>query len=496
MKNVLYTLLALGLLMACSRPQIPDQYKESQAEAPIYPDYQEVTIPVNMAPLNFELLMQSDKSVIRLRAANEEIICEGPKVRPDINDWKGLLEKAKGGAITVEIFASIKDQWVRFKPFNIYVSADPIDPWLSYRLISPSYVSYEELTLNQRCLENFDEQVFVDNMLCSTESGGQCVNCHSYQQGNPNRMQFHARQTHGGTLIAYDGTIEKIDMRHDSLLSAGVYPAWHPTEKLIAYSTNMTMQAFHTAAPEKIEVLDSESDLILYDVDKHEVTTIEQAPNELEIFPAWSPDGKWLYFCSAHFVYQSDSVDRSEITMRANEVKYNIYRKSFDATTRQFGKREMVFCADTLGMSATFPRISPDGRWLLFTLGHWGCFHIWHHDADLWMKDLKTGHVFAMDQLNSDDTESYHSWSSNGRWVVFSSRRYDGVFTRPFIAHIDAEGHGSKPFELPAENPDFHRQFLKSYNVPEFMKGPVELTPQQVASKLKDDGKPVTYKSK
>jgi dipeptidyl aminopeptidase/acylaminoacyl peptidase len=258
----------------------------------------------------------------------------------------------------------------------------------------------------------------------------------------------------------------------------------------------MTMQAFHTAAPEKIEVLDSESDLILYDVDKHEVTTIEQAPNELEIFPAWSPDGKWLYFCSAHFVYQSDSVDRSEITMRANEVRYNIYRKSFDAKTRQFGKREMVFCADTLGKSATFPRLSPDGRWLLFTLGEWGCFHIWHHDADLWMKDLKTGEVRAMDEMNSDDTESYHSWSSNGRWVVFSSRRYDGVFTRPFIAHIDAQGRGSKPFELPAKDPDLHRQFLKSYNVPELMKGPVKLSPQEVASKLKDDGKPITYKSK
>jgi hypothetical protein len=483
-------------LLACSGPQVPSQYKESQAEVPIYPDYQDVTIPENIAPLNFELLIQSDEAVVRLSAAGEEIVCEGPKIRPDIDDWKALTQKAKGDAISVEVFADIKGQWIRFKPFHIYVSADPIDPWLSYRLISPSYVSYEELTLNQRCLENFDEEAFVDNMLCSTESGGQCVNCHSYQQWNPDRMQFHARQTHGGTLIAYDGKIEKVDMRHDSLLSAGVYPAWHPTEKLIAYSTNMTMQAFHTAAPEKIEVLDSESDLILYDVDKHEVKTIEQQPNELEIFPTWSPDGKWLYFCSAHFVYQSDSVDRSEITMRANEVKYNIYRKSFNLKTRQFGEREMVFCADTLGKSATFPRLSPDGRWLLFTLGEWGCFHIWHHDADLWMKDLKTGEVRAMDEMNSDDTESYHSWSSNGRWVVFSSRRYDGVFTRPFIAHIDAQGQGSKPFELPAKDPDLHRQFLKSYNVPEFMKGPVKLSPQEVASKLKDDGKPITYKSK
>ena len=495
MKHAFYILLTMCLL-ACSGPQVPSQYKESQAEVPIYPDYQDVTIPENIAPLNFELLIQSDEAVVRLSAAGEEIVCEGPKIRPDIDDWKALTQKAKGDAISVEVFADIKGQWIRFKPFHIYVSADPLDPWLSYRLISPSYVSYEELTLNQRCLENFDEEAFVDNMLCSTESGGQCVNCHSYQQWNPDRMQFHARQTHGGTLIAYDGKIEKVDMRHDSLLSAGVYPAWHPTEKLIAYSTNMTMQAFHTAAPEKIEVLDSESDLILYDVDKHEVTTIEKQPNELEIFPTWSPDGKWLYFCSAHFVYQSDSVDRSEITMRANEVKYNIYRKSFNLKTRQFGEREMVFCADTLGKSATFPRLSPDGRWLLFTLGEWGCFHIWHHDADLWMKDLKTGEVRAMDEMNSDDTESYHSWSSNGRWVVFSSRRYDGVFTRPFIAHINAQGQGSKPFELPAKDPDLHRQFLKSYNVPEFMKGPVKLSPQEVASKLKDDGKPITYKSK
>ena len=495
MKHAFYILLTMCLL-ACSGPQVPSQYKESQAEVPIYPDYQDVTIPENIAPLNFELLIQSDEAVVRLSAAGEEIVCEGPKIRPDIDDWKALTQKAKGDAISVEVFADIKGQWIRFKPFHIYVSADPIDPWLSYRLISPSYVSYEELTLNQRCLENFDEEAFVDNMLCSTESGGQCVNCHSYQQWNPDRMQFHARQTHGGTLIAYDGKIEKVDMRHDSLLSAGVYPAWHPTEKLIAYSTNMTMQAFHTAAPEKIEVLDSESDLILYDVDKHEVKTIEQQPNELEIFPTWSPDGKWLYFCSAHFVYQSDSVDRSEITMRANEVKYNIYRKSFNLKTRQFGEREMVFCADTLGKSATFPRLSPDGRWLLFTLGEWGCFHIWHHDADLWMKDLKTGEVRAMNEMNSDDTESYHSWSSNGRWVVFSSRRYDGVFTRPFIAHIDAQGRGSKPFELPAKDPDLHRQFLKSYNVPELMKGPVKLSPQEVASKLKDDGKPITYKSK
>ena len=144
-------------------------------------------------------------------------------------------------------------------------------------------------------------------------------------------------------------------------------------------------------------------------------------------------------------------------------------------------------------MSATLPRISPDGRWLLFTMGQWGCFHIWHHDADLWLMDLSTGEAAPAAGLNSDDTESYHTWSSNGRWVVFSSRRYDGVFTRPFIAHIDEQGQATKPFELPSQDPDYHRQLIKSYNVPELMRGPVRHTPQEMAHTLKTEGKAVKY---
>jgi hypothetical protein len=500
--NRLMPFLIVMLLLSCRQARIPADYVQLQLEPSMYPDYSEVTIPVNMAPLSMELLVAADDAVMRFSTDGYELVCDGLKARPDIEEWQTLTAQACGKSICVEVYAKNSGQWGRFKPFNIYVSPDSIDPWLSYRLISPSFVSYEELTLNQRCLENYDEETIVDNMLCSTESGGQCVNCHNYQKYNPNRMQFHARETHGGTIIAYDGRIEKINMKHDSLLSAGVYPAWHPSLKLIAYSTNKTMQSFHTSSSNKIEVLDSESDLILYDVEKHEVTTIEQQPDELEIFPTWAPDGKALYFCSAHFKYQADSADIEEITMRANEVKYNIYRKSFDPETRMFGKREMVFCADTLGMSATLPRISPDGRRMLFAMGQWGCFHIWHHDADLWMMDLEgTGGqgregagARPLDDVNSDDTESYHSWSSNGRWIVFSSRRYDGMFTRPFFAHIDKEGNATKPFELPTADPDFHRQFLKSYNVPEFMHGPVTLSPQELAGKLKEEGTPANYK--
>ena len=535
MKRIfLYVFAIATVLTGCHHASVPEHYTDVNKAPDIYPDYRDVTIPVNIAPLTFEMNDSTCEEVVArftlastphdasvrsgfpaaaitphdasvrsgFPAAAITLVCGGDKVQPDIADWRQLTAAAKGEAILVDVFTRSGNQWQHYNPFKIYVSPDSIDPYISYRLISPSYVAYEELTLNQRCLENYDETVMVDNMLCSTEDKGQCVNCHNYQQYNPKRMQFHARQNHGGTVICYDGTVRKINMRNDSIISAGVYPAWHPWLPLIVYSTNHTGQSFHTHNNNKIEVFDSASDLIAYDVENNEVTNIENDTTEFEVYPCWAPDGRSIYYCSAHFEFRDTVSKEMEVILRAKEIKYNIYRKSFDPDTYTFGPRELVFAADSLDKSATLPRISPDGRFLMFTLGNYGVFHIWHHEADLWMMDLsrdlvpRTSYLAPrkIEEINSDDTESYHSWSSNGRWVVFSSRRNDGGFTRPFIAHIDADGKGSKAFELPQADPDYHRQFMKSYNIPEFMRGPVEVTPQTFASTLKgSDGEPVKY---
>ncbi len=486
-------LLTSAILLVACGPSVPTNYTQSDKLPAIYPDYAQVTIPVNMAPLSFEYDGEVDEMVARYAVGDDDIVCNG---QPDIDKWHALAEKAKGKSITVDVYTRKDDQWTRFKPFEIFVSPDSIDPYISYRLIAPSFISYEALTINQRCLENYDESVIYDNILCGFEKDGQCINCHHYQQYNPNRMQFHARQNLGGTVVAYDGKLKKVNMRNDSILSAGVYPAWHPWLNLIVYATDKTSQNFHTVDANKVEVCDEESDIIVYDVETDEVTNLENSDTEFEVFPAWAPDGKMLYYCSAHFERQ-DTTGRksSEVYKRYKEVKYSIYRKSFDPETRQFGPREMVFDAAAIDSSATWPRISPDGRYLLFTMGHYGYFHIWHHDADLWLMDLTNGSVRPFTEVNSPDTESYHSWSSNGRWIIISSRRNDGTFTRPFIAHVDKDGHATKPFELPCEDPNYHREFLRSYNIPEFMKGPVTITPQTFADVFKGNAVNVKYKS-
>jgi Tol biopolymer transport system component len=125
--------------------------------------------------------------------------------------------------------------------------------------------------------------------------------------------------------------------------------------------------------------------------------------------------------------------------------------------------------------------VSPDGRYLLYTWADYGTFPIWHAEADLQMIDLATGQTIDVSRLNdTENADSYHSWSSNGRWVMYGSRRLDGRYTRLFIAHMDEQGRPSKPFLLPQEDPRQNSWRLMSFNVPEFLSGKVEL-PKEAA---------------
>ena len=213
-KFVFLFIAAATVLLSSCGPKVPQQYGQADRAPRIYPDYVDVTVPVNIAPLTFMLDEPADEVVARLSAPGVEVVCGNHKIIPEQNEWRQLVDAAVEKAIQVEVYAKNGGQWMRFKPFSIHVSSDSIDPYISYRLISPSYVTYEELTINQRCLENYGESVVYDNMLCGTEESGQCINCHNYQMYNPQRMQFHARQFHGGTVIAYDGALSKVNMKN------------------------------------------------------------------------------------------------------------------------------------------------------------------------------------------------------------------------------------------------------------------------------------------
>lgn len=495
-KHPLYTILLIGaaLLTGCSA-QPPKEFTETNHVATMHPDYSAITIPYNIAPLNFAYTMEGENFITELKSGDHTLTTKGKQTNWNIKKWHQFLEACKGKTIEVITYAQTDKGWTKYLPTTWTVPNASIDPYISYRIIAPSYVTYEELSIRQRDLTNFDEQIIYNNMLLSTDTDGQCINCHSYKNYKTDNMQFHARQHKGGTVLVTNGEVKKINLKTDSTISAGVYPAWHPTHNLIAYSVNDTGQSFHTRNNNKIEVQDLKSDLILYDIDHNEVSIIENDTLEWEVFPAWAPDGKTLYYSSAHFEVQNHSGREREIIDRYRDFHYNIYRKTFDPDTQTFGPREMVLNADSLGKSATLPRISPDGRYLLFGMADYGCFHIWHKDADLYTIDLKTMKLRNMQEINSHDVESYHSWSSNGRWILFTSRRDDGGYTRLYIAYFDEDGKGHKPFILPQKAPHFYENYYKSYNVPEFMHEPVTITPQEFARHIDNDAIQAKFRS-
>lgn len=456
-------LVAAVLAAGCS-PSIPTA-RENGALPAMEPDYAGTLVPANIAPLNFCISDDADDYITVLGGT---LVLRGREVRIPPARWRELLAANRGGAVSVAVYEKHGREWTAAEPFNIYVDDSEIDRYLTYRLIEPTYAMAGSMGIYQRDLTTFKERELYNNTLDRDRSAGQCINCHSFQNYRTDNFQFHVRQKDGGTIIVRDGRMKKVNLKRNGLLSAGVYPSWHPTEPLVAYSVNDTKQLFPVGAHQKTEVFDSASDLVLYDVDADSLTVVSARQDLLETFPYWSPDGRTLYY-SAAVADSSDSIE---------SFRYDIYRMAFDPAARSFGSAELVVDAASRGGSALFPRVAPSGKYLLYTLTASGTFPIWHEDADLYLMDLATGESFPLAGANSQDTESYHSWSSSGQWIVFSSRRDDGLYTRFYFARVEEDGTSSKPFILPQEDPLSSRRLFKSFNIPEFTVNEVEFGPK------------------
>ena len=441
------------------------------AEAPaLYPDYTDIVIPGNIAPLNFNVLNAADACVAVLSGADGELVLRGPEVRIPEKKWRRLLDGA--GELRVRIFLRRAGEWQALPDTRWTVAPEAIDRYVTYRLIEPGYSSYGSLVLRQRDLSSFRERDLYNNQLISGRVGQQCINCHSFQNYGTENFQFHARETSGGTVVVTGERGKKVAFKTGDLISNAVYPSWHPTEPLIAYSVNRTAQQFFRSDRQKIEVYDGASDLILYDVERDQVRYIVHDSLAYETFPYWAADGKTLYYASS-WLPDWDADASTDPYLLTDRIRYNIFSVAFDPATRAFGEPRLVFDAVSDSLSAVTPRPSPDGRFLLSGVGRFGSFHVWHESGDIYLTDLATGETRPMDEINSDRAESFKAWSSNSRWIVFTSRRDDGSYTRLYFTHLDADGRASKPFLLPQRDPEQNRRLFKSYNVPEFTVDPV-----------------------
>ncbi|MDA0336267.1 MAG: hypothetical protein O2782_13965 [bacterium] len=453
--------------------------------ARIDPDYVDVVIPPNIAPLNFRVLEPGVEYRVAIRSRSGQSIsvrADSPDIRIPSAPWKELLADHPGESLEIDVSARSEDgTWRRFAPITNRIAADSIDGYLAYRLLKPLYNKYVHIGIYQRHLESFDEFTILENR----HADSACLNCHTFVRNKPDPMVLHTRGSHGLTmLLAEDGDVTTINTRTPFNKSPAAYTSWHPEGRHIAFSVNKVSLFFHTdPTRESREVFDAGSDLAVYRVADNMLTTTAAIsdPGRAETWPEWSPAGGYLYFSSAP-VTPIENFDR---------VRYDLMRIAYDIESHTWGELETVLTAAETGLTVTQPKISPDGRWLVFTMAEHGNFPVFEASADLYVMDLSEGGYRRLD-INSDRTESWHAWSSNGRWLVFSSKRRDGLFARPYFSYVDDAGTFHRPVLMPQQDPGFYDSFIKTYNVPVFVTGRVEIDQRDLARAIYAPSKAVT----
>jgi len=479
---------------ACS--STPEHVTQTHQLPPIFPDYTDVTIPVGIAPLNFNVMGESDRVDVIVRGSKGgELHTNGSWAAFEVEDWHELISANRGGRLTVTVCTEVDGKWFGYNDFNIHVSSYDLDEWgLTYRRIAPGYELYSQMGIYQRDLSSFDEYTIIDN----SEVRGMCVNCHTSNRTDPNQFVFHIRGDHGATMVQQSGRREwlkaKIGRNSESRQAHGdgqanetlggsmVYPYWHPSGQYCAFSTNKTRQGFHVADQNRIEVFDASSNVFVYHPATHEVITdsLLSTKDWSENCPVFSPDGRRLYFITCF---------QQSYPLHYKDERYNLCSIDFNPDTGTFGQQvDTLFNAVAIGKSLTWPKPSYDGRFLIFTLIDYGYFSIWHREAEQWLFDLSTGKARPIDEINSTEADSYHNWSTNSRWIVFTSRRANGLYSQLFLASIGEDGQATKPFLLPQENPlEYYDATLYSFNTPDFTKEKVDFRKSAAYGEITSD---------
>jgi hypothetical protein len=184
-------------------------------------------------------------------------------------------------------------------------------------------------------------------------------------------------------------------------------------------------------------------------------------PKYVQTDGVWSRDGKWIVFVRAeardpHFKGQRaalHALDENE-----TQIQYDLYRVPFNGG--KGGRAERIVGASENGMSNNFPKVSPDGKWIVFVQCRNG--QLMRPDSQLYIVPFGGGDARRM-HANTRLMNSWHSFSPNGRWLVFSSKARS-PYTQMYLTHIDENGNDS-----PAILIDNATAANRAVNIPEFV---------------------------
>jgi len=489
--------LAAGVLLwRAGAPRAPAEHRCRQADRParLRPDYTGLAIPPNIAPLNCAVLEPGRRWRVRLTGGGRTLTVGARHGLVDLplGAWQPLLAASRGQAVRLDVYVQGTDgAWTHFRPTTCRVAPEPIDGYVVYRRFRPAYNVYVYgMGLWQRDLASFRVRRLVDR----AQIGGQCHNCHTFADRRPDRFLFHTRPTNGGQpamVLVTDGRARALDTRTPQHDRPAAYASWHPNGDLLCFSFNQIKPFFWHAGPQTKDTVDIASGLAVYNV-RDGSSTVPAPLNQPDLnttFPCWAADGRALYFSRVRRTWPAND----DLPMRqVRATRYDLCRAAFDPASGAWGPVEIVAAAEDLGHSLLEPRVSPDGRWLAFCAAGHGAFPPFLDHADVWLLDLRAAHPrpFQVEPATASLRDSWPSWSSNSRWLVFSRRSDTDRSARTWLRYVGADGTLGKAFVVPERDPTLNDRLLETYNRPELVTGPVRLPPGELRAVAAKVGPP------
>jgi Flp pilus assembly protein TadD len=215
--------------------------------------------------------------------------------------------------------------------------------------------------------------------------------------------------------------------------------------------------------------------LVVYDTEKGTYRSLPGAddPEYVQSNPTWSPDGKSIVFARTKAYRREALAKATDVLLSEKDVpefvndkqpfKFDLYRLPFNEG--RGGKAEPIEGASHNGKSNYFAKFSPDGKWIVFCKAE--NYMLLMPDSELYIIPAEGGQARRL-EANTPRMNSWHSWSSNGRWLVFSSKA-NTAYTQLFLTHIDDAGRSTPPVLLERFTADD-----RAANIPEFVPLPAE----------------------
>ncbi|MHC4559416.1 MAG: tetratricopeptide repeat protein, partial [Planctomycetota bacterium] len=450
----------------------------------------ETLFPPEIVPPTFHWEDGSSKSdrwlVTIMFQDNEDrinILLHEPQWTPESDQW----ELIKKGSLEKQAVVTILgvNRWSRWKilsagKVSIKTSRDPVGAPLFYREVNLPFIDAVKDPTNIRW--RFGDISSLQQPPIVLEKLPVCGNCHSFSANGEtlamdvdyanNKGSYVITEVAEQMLLAPSDIITWSDYRkEDGQQTFGLLSQISPDGRFVV--STVKDESVFVPKPELAFsqlFFPIKGILVIYNRHTGTFTALPGAddPQYVQSNPVWSPDGKYIVFARTE-AYKLKNVSGprkvllspeqcEEFLKEGKQFLFDLYRIPFN--DGKGGKPEPIEGASNNGMSNYFAKYSPDGKWIVFCKAK--SYMLLQPDSELFIIPAEGGRARRL-RANTSRMNSWHSFSPNSRWLVFSSKA-NSAYTQLYLTHIDEEG-GSSPAVLLSQFTAADR----AANIPEFV---------------------------